>query len=280
MNRKELLKWAVAETGAEKRLEAELLFCHVLDTNRASLLAHDDEPVTGEEENQYRDYIQRYRDGEPLQYLLGTTSFMGLDYYVSPAVLIPRFDTEKVTEKGLQLIEKTEQPVILDCCTGSGAIAVAISHYRPDAVVFAGDLSGDALEVAERNSKTLCEGRVQFRQGDLLEPFDDLKEKLDLLVSNPPYITSEEMRELPADVLSEPHMALWGGEDGLVFYRRLAEEGIHLLKAGGWIALEVGFRQGDAVAELLQKNGYSSVEILKDWQNLDRVVCGKKPLYQ
>ena len=276
MNSRDLLQWALHEVGSDKRLEVELLLCHVLHTSRALLLAHDRDEIEVEQAEAFRQLIIRYRGQEPLQYLLGTASFMGLELLVTPAVLIPRFDTERLVEKALQLLEQIQQPTVLDVCTGSGAIAVAISHYKKDAAVYAGDLSGDALEIARRNDQR-CGTSVQFRQGNLLEPFADLRGQVDLVASNPPYITTQEMGQLPGDVLQEPRMALWGGDDGLYFYRKIVTAAMDLLKPGGWMVFEVGWQQGMAVQQLLEEHGFTQLELLQDWQGLDRVVCGQTP---
>ena len=275
MNRRALLQWGIAETGSKKRLEAELLLCYVLGTSRALLLAHDDMEATEVQIEAYQGMIMQYQSGAPLQYLLGKTDFMGLELQVTPAVLIPRFDTECLVERALQLLEPILQPTVLDICTGSGTIAIAISHYKKDTVVYAGDLSAEALCVAMQNNAQRGT-TVQFRQGNLLEPFSDLQGKVDLLISNPPYVTTEEMQALPEDVRQEPRMALWGGEDGLYFYRKITAAAVTQLHSGGWLAFEVGWQQGDAVRQLLTSHGFGDVKILQDWQGLDRVVCGRK----
>ena len=153
MNSKDLLKWAVTELGVEKRLEAELLLCHVLNTNRALLMAHDTDELETEQVEMFRALVVRRKADEPLQYLLGTANFMGLELLVTPAVLIPRFDTERLVEKALKLLEDCEEPAVLDVCTGSGAIALALQQYKPKATVYAGDLSGEALAVAMQRSE-------------------------------------------------------------------------------------------------------------------------------
>ena len=276
MNSKDLLKWAVSELGSDKRLEAELLLCHVLDTNRALLMAHDTDELAEEKAEAFCELVLRRKADEPLQYLLGTANFMGLELVVTPAVLIPRFDTERLVEKALKLTEEHEAPVMLDVCTGSGAIALALQQYKPKAAVYAGDLSAEALDVAVQNNKR-CGLSVQFRQGNLLEPFADLIGRLDLLASNPPYITTQEMGELPGDVLQEPRLALWGGDDALNFYRKITAKADAMLKPGGWLSFEIGWMQGPAVEQLLKDAGFEQTEIIKDWQGLDRVVCGRKP---
>ncbi|MBQ6853632.1 MAG: peptide chain release factor N(5)-glutamine methyltransferase, partial [Peptococcaceae bacterium] len=260
---KEILQWAIAELGKENRMEAELLLCHVLDTNRALLLAHDTDSIGADKAEAYRTLVARRKAGEPFQYLLGSANFMGLDFIVTPDVLIPRFDTERLVEKALELLQPIAQPIVLDVCTGSGAIAVAISHYKPDAAVYAGDISEAALKVAEQNNQCL-NTHVSFRQGNLLEPFDDLNGTVHLLISNPPYITTQEMQELPIDVQQEPHLALWGGEDGLDFYRILSAKAPLLLRAGGWLMFEIGWKQGAAVSSLMQQQGFQNVAVLQD----------------
>lgn len=271
---KELLQWAVAELGIENRMEAELLLCHVLDLNRALLLAHDTDEADASRIDAYRNLVMKRKAGEPFQYLLGTANFMGLDLLVTPDVLIPRFDTERLVEQALEVLPKKARPVVLDICTGSGAIALAINHYRKDAVVYAGDLSEQALQVAEENNRR-CGTAVTFRQGDLTAPFADLQGMVDVLVSNPPYITTEEMQELPVDVQQEPHLALWGGEDGLAFYRRLVAEAPMLLVNDGWLLFEIGWKQGEAVAQLMLQQGFCDVAVIQDWQGNDRVVIGR-----
>ncbi len=274
INSKQLLQWATVELGGEKRFEAELLLCHVLDTNRALLMAHDTDEVVEEKAEAFRQLVLRRKADEPLQYLLGTANFMGLDLLVTPAVLIPRFDTERLVEKALSLVEENEAPVLLDICTGSGAIALALQKYKPKATVYAGDLSGEALKIAVQNNAR-CSLQVQFRQGNLLEPFADLTSKVDLLASNPPYITTQEMGELPGDVRQEPCLALWGGEDGLYFYRKITTAAMQMLKPNGWLIYEIGYQQGEAVQQLLREAGFIHIEIVKDWQGLDRVVLGQ-----
>ena len=276
---KEVLQWAIAELGSDKRMEAELLLCHVLDTSRALLLAHDTDIITDTNAEAYRALVARRKADEPFQYLIGTASFMGLDFAVTPDVLIPRFDTERLVETCLELLQDIAQPIVLDICTGSGAIAVSISHYRKDAAVYAGDISEAALAIATQNNQRL-DSRVSFRQGDLTEPFADLHGTVHLIASNPPYITTQEMQELPHDVQREPHLALWGGDDGLDFYRKLTTDAPQLLCSGGWLIFEIGWKQGEAVSQLMQQQGFVDVAVIQDWQGNDRVVAGKldKPL--
>lgn len=273
---RELLLEAVEVLGQEKRLEAELLLASVLGMNRANLLAHDREEMASDKAQAFRELIARRADDEPLQYLLGSTSFMGLDFKVAPGVLIPRFDTEILVEEAITCLSGADTPRrILDVCTGSGAIAVSLAKYVRDSEVWASDLSPQALALAEENSQRLA-AQVRFRQGDLLEPFKEaaFDHYFQLIASNPPYITTEEMAELPGDVRREPVMALWGGADGLAFYRRLARESGALLADEGALVMEIGFAQGSAVRQILLDAGFENVRIVKDWQDHDRVAMG------
>lgn len=276
MNGKQLLQWAAEQLGAKKRLEAELLLGHILGRNRALLLAHDEEPVTAVQEEKFRSLVARRRRQEPLQYLLGSASFMGMELQVTPEVLIPRFDTEVLVEHCLRLLQPMSEARVADICTGSGAIAISLSRYSQAKEVWATDLSAAALAVAVENNR-LQQTTVQFLQGDLLTPFDaSFYHFFDLIVSNPPYITSSEIKQLPQDVLQEPMLALWGGADGLYFYRKIIQSAALYLKEGGYLAFETGFTQGAAVQELLYEQGFDEIVLLHDPQGLDRVVSGCK----
>ena len=208
MNSRELLQWAMQEIGNEKRFEVEHLLCSVLHLNRALLLAHDLDVIAAPEKRMFQTKIHQLKQGMPLQYLVGTTNFMGLDFRVSPAVLIPRFDTERLVEMVLQILEPISAPCVLDLCTGSGAIAVAISHERQDAQVWATDISAEALAVAEENNR---ENRttVQFCQGNLFEPFMGGEKVFDVIVSNPPYIPNDQDIEAMVTLFSAVGRSRW-----------------------------------------------------------------------
>ena len=275
-NAKQLLLYGVGELGKDKRLEAEMLLASVLGYSRASLLAHDDDIPSAEQNRAFRALIQRRANHEPLQYLLGSTNFMGMDFMVTPEVLIPRFDTEILVEKALELLRfKDSGKRALDLCTGSGAIAVSMAKFAKDCEVWASDLSANAIQVAQTNSEN--QGvKVSFRQGSLFKPFDQgFDHYFDLIASNPPYITSDEFKALPDEVRKEPTMALWGGNDGLKFYRDIANESTSYLKEEGYLLFEIGFAQGEQVKSIMENAGFISVEIIKDWQGHDRVVWGQ-----
>lgn len=216
---------------------------------------------------------RRRADGEPLQYILGTAPFRHLMLSVGPGTFIPRPETEAVAGRAMELLP--EGGIAVDLCTGSGAIALSISHERPDARVVATETSSEALAWARRNS----DGRVSFHAGDLFEPLDPgLRGSVDVCVSNPPYIAYSEADGLPADVIDhEPHDALFAGSDGLSTIRRIVGEAPEWLRPGGWIVLEIGETQAEPVRDLLGSAGYEAVEITTDLAGKDRMAEGRRP---
>lgn len=268
----ELLRLARDILGADKQFEGQLLLEKALNMPRAMLLAYTDNEVERQKEKTALEFLKQRALGKPLQYLLESANFMGLDFYVAEGVLIPRFDTEVLVQRALAIIGE-KNLAVADICTGSGAIAVSVSVLAPGANVWASDLSPKALEIAKKNNDNLG-GKVSFLQGNLLEPFfaQQMTQKFDLILSNPPYITTEEMAELPIDVKNEPTMALWGGKDGLFFYRKLADGARRLLKPGGRMLLEVGYKQADEVKDILEENNWLDVCFHQDFQGFNRVV--------
>ena len=222
--------------------------------------------------------VARLAMGEPLAYVLGEWEFYGLKLTVDRNVLIPRDDTCAVTalaiNKGLFL---DKDPRILDLCTGSGCIGLAVASRVKDARVTLADISRDALAVARRNiSLNHLGGRVSAVQVDALSKPQAFLGKFDMIISNPPYITAEEMKDLPSSVRNfEPHLALFGGLDGLDFYRSIAEKYAAALKPGGLLAFEIGDTQGDDVCAILEKNGYTVLERRKDFNDRERAVLAQ-----
>lgn len=373
----DLLQWAVIFLGKDKRIEAELLLAHAINFSRAKLIAYPEKVLNLEEQHKFIKTIQLRKEGEPLQYLLGTEDFMGLEFKVTKDVLIPRSDTEVMVEKVIEYVQNmqkeltrqedqatqirknlhnpqgtqadqssqtvqstqdkqiaqstqdkeiiqvgqdTRQIQILDLCTGSGAIAVSLAKHLPNTKLTALDISDAALEIAKSNAKLNgVENKIEFYQGDLFEPLrkrittlkgnlnqnikkylpegpinstkatqiadiktEDIKtaklkiaaSKFHIIVSNPPYITSGEMKDLPKDVHKEPHLALWGGVDGLDFYRKIIKEAPYFLEENGRLFLEIGYKQAKEVSLLLEEKGFKDIEIIQDWNKLDRVVSG------
>lgn len=237
------------------------------------LYTHFDQPLQQEERDQYKALIRQRVDGEPTQYLTGVQEFWSMDFKVTPAVLVPRPETEHLVEASLTRAKQTAQPKILDIGTGSGAIAICLKHELPEADVFAGDISEDALKVAEHNANTLLhDGKnVSFRQGDLFTPFSGMR--FDLIVSNPPYISTEEYNALEINVKDhEPESALHAGEDGLDVYRRLIAGAPDYLNPGGHVLVEIGYGQKDAVVGLFETQGFSIEEIINDYAGIERVI--------
>lgn len=222
--------------------------------------------------------VYRYISGEPLAYILGEWEFYGLKLTVTPDVLIPRDDTCAVAALAIQqslFLEKS--PRILDLCTGSGCIGLAIASRVPDARVTLGDISRDALTIAKKNiTQNHFTGRVSAIPVDALKKPSAFLGKFDLIVSNPPYITTREMEALPKSVADfEPHLALHGGDDGLIFYRAIAENYKEALKPGGFLCLEFGMGQGTAVCEILEYHGYTILERTRDYNDRERAVLAR-----
>lgn len=270
------------------RLDAEVLLGHVLELDRIGLYVNFDRPLEPKEVDAYRETLRRRCRGTPVAYITGHQPFMSTSLHVTPAVLIPRPETELLVEAVNDwLLERPDEgPLyVADVGTGSGAIAVSIALAVPSARLFAIDVSSDALAVARANvAGEGLEERVELVAGDLLTPLlvpprgDEYAGRLHAVVSNPPYVTTEEMALLPTPVREyEPRIALEGGADGLDFYRRLVPAASDVLRPGGLLALEIGHEQGAAVMELLHgHDGWRDVQLRQDFAALDRIVLAVK----
>ncbi|MDN5345500.1 MAG: release factor glutamine methyltransferase [Clostridia bacterium] len=261
----------LAAAGVSRpRLEAEVLLAWAGGYTRPGLLARPGEELAPAAAARFWPAVARRAAGYPLQYLTGRQEFMSLEFKVTPAVLIPRQDTEVVVEAVLQRLDPAGSHTIADCGTGSGAIALSLAHYLPRAIVYATELSPAALAIARQNACNLgLAGRVTFFQGDFLTPLQGLA--LDALVANPPYIPTAELDELPPEVRAEPRLALDGGADGLDAYRVLLAGAPQVLKAAGLLALEIGSNQGPALLELAARAGaYREMVVLPDYGGRDR----------
>lgn len=257
---------------------ARSLICHVSGKNPDLFLADRDLYATEEVCRAVDAGLRRLKQGEPLAYVLGEWDFYGLNLTVSPDVLIPRDDTCAVTSLAIQqALFLNQDPRVLDLCCGSGCIGLAIASRVKDARVTLADLSPEALTVAKRNMmQTKLSARVRCVQVNALEPAPAFLGKFDLIVSNPPYITAEEMEALPISVRNyEPHMALYGGEDGLDFYRSIAKNFSRALKPGGFLCFEFGMGQGDAVCQILEDNDYAVLERVRDYNDRERAVLAQ-----
>lgn len=276
-----LLQWTqqfLRDKGLESpRLEAEILLAHVLGCKRIDLYVRSEDVPTDAQRAAFKDLIKRRVEGCPVAYLVGRREFFQLDFEVSPAVLIPRPETEFLVMEALRLLKTANAPRVLDIGTGSGCIALSIAHRHQSAQVTAVDVSSDALAIAERNAKKHgLADRVRFLKSDL---FDALAgEKFDLIASNPPYIAASEFAGLARDVRDfEPRLALDGGADGLAVYRRLIAQAPAYLGAGGYLLLEIGATQEEPVRQLLDATGsFSEVAVHSDGQKLPRVVQARQ----
>lgn len=259
------------------RRDAELLLLGQLGISHAQLLANPDRELTEEEEFFFWQGIDRRRANEPVQYILGKQEFYGLDFKVTPAVLIPRPETEHLVEAVLQLLPQDQPLEILDIGTGSGILAVTLAHHLPHAEITAVDISVGAIAVARRNAETHHVGdRLHFVVSDLLSTLDHKLERFDAIVSNPPYVAEADRTSLAPEVRDyEPATALFAGETGLDIYRRLIPEACKALKPNGLLALEIGRGQRDAIANLLE--GWRDVSFLNDLQQILRVALARRP---
>ena len=254
----------------EATLDARLLLEAVCGTNRNDLLVHGEQSVTPEAEEKYLGWIGQRAEHIPLQQLTGEQDFMGLTFAVNEHVLIPRQDTEILVEEIMRDLHDGIR--ILDMCTGSGCILLSLLHYSNDCSGVGVDVSEDALAVARQNADRLAEKQAVFIQSDL---FEKVEGSFDLIVSNPPYIRSQEIAGLMPEVREhEPHLALDGKDDGLHFYREIIKGAMLHLKRGGQLFFEIGYDQGEAVQALLAANGYTEIAVVKDYAGLDRVVYG------
>jgi len=265
---------AFEEAGVpDPRIDAELILCHLTGLDRMSMLMRGAANLTSEQEQRFSSLLLSRTQRKPLQYLLGTQVFYGLDFQVDSRVLIPRQETETLCEWGIQHLHRRNHPKALDLCTGSGAIAVTLKHECPHADVTAADLSADALEVAASNAK-LNHADVRFVQGDLWQPVEG--EVFDLILSNPPYIPTQDCETLQQEVMQEPRMALDGGLDGLDFYRRIADGALPHLASGGLIAVEVGIGEAQDVTALFTAAGLCDVQIINDLYGIARIVSARR----
>jgi release factor glutamine methyltransferase len=266
---------AAPGAGDNTPMEAAFLFQKVFGLSRGDLLARGGESPSPEKTAAFEELLRRRLAGEPLQYLLGEWEFFGLPFLVGPGVLIPRPETELLVETALDLIDGVPSPALLDLCSGSGCIPIALGSSRPDAQVWGVELSPQAFSYFEQNLSLNRTGNVTAVAGDIFFlPPEVTRRKYRLITANPPYIPRDDLPRLQREVLAEPSMALDGGVDGLDFYRRLPSLCAPLLEPGGALLLEIGEDQGRAVSALLAEAGYQKVQVLQDLSGLDRVVFG------
>ena len=266
----------------EYESDSRLLFQYLLDADRSFMFMHGMDEVTNEQEEAILKAIEIRQKRVPLQHITGYQNFMGLEFKVSKDCLIPRFDTECLVEEAMLVCNDGDK--VLDVCTGSGCILISLMKYKNNLTGYGLDISDAALNIARENAKLLgnCE-EVFFTDALLKEPvfiqsdlFENITETdFDIIVSNPPYIRSDVIPGLMPEVKDhDPRLALDGGEDGLVFYRKIVDDARNYLKKGGHLLVEIGNDQGDSVKDLFLTNGYKEVRVVKDLSDNDRVVAG------
>lgn len=279
MTIKELLNQAVIMLKNENiefpKNKARMLLQATLKKSREYLMIYDTKEVTQKEREQYIRNVKRLISGEPLQYITGRQEFMKLNFLVTKDVLIPRPDTEILVEEVIQIANLLKNPVILDLCTGSGAIAVALAKYIKNTQIYATDISEKAIEIAKKNAEfNGVKNNIEFIESNLFSKIKDMK--FDMIVSNPPYIETNTIKTLAKDVQNEPKIALDGGKDGLDFYRKIAENAYRFLNRQGYLCLEIGYNQKKAVLQILEsQKRYINIYSKKDLCENDRVIIAQ-----
>ena len=280
---REILSWAEDYLAGyevpDHKAETEYLLSHLLNCKRSGLYLNHDKFLTINEFQILVDWLNRRAAREPSQYIIGEQEFWGLPFKVNRDVLIPRPETELIVEEAIKTVAPDHLPLILDLCTGSGCIAVTLAKEIPGSMVFAVDISEKVLSVARENAERHgVAGRMTFLQGDMFEPLNGLNIKADIIVSNPPYISKKMMADLEPEVKDyEPGAALYGGEDGLDFYRRIVSDAPAYLTAGGYLMLEMGCGQAEKIRNLIgQSNIFEAITVIKDFSGIDRIIKAQR----
>lgn len=262
--------------------EGVILLSKLLAVDKSYIYSFGEREVPKEIEDKFIELMRKVEEGYPIQYIIEEKDFMGLNFYVKEGVLIPRFDTEVLVEYVIEYINKNYKDrniKVLDLCSGSGAIALSIAYYCKNAFVYGVDISNIAIEVSNINKGRFNLDNVEFLKGDLFNALEglNLEGEFEIIASNPPYISRDEIEDLDISVKDyEPILALDGGVDGLDFYRKITKESKRYLKENGLLIYEIGYNQGDSVREILIKEGFKDISILKDLQGHNRVVFGFK----
>ena len=256
---------------------ARRLLEHILNQNKQYLIINQDNQVTKDHEEKYINMLQEIVNGKPIQYITNNQEFMKLNFYVDENVLIPQPDTEILVEEVIEIYNKKEEEnvKILDICTGSGAIGISVANYCKNAKIVETDISKKALEIAQLNCKrNNLEDKIKFIQSDM---FENIKEKFDIIVSNPPYIKTQVIKQLDKQVQEEPFIALDGGEDGLKFYKVLIDYSHKFLNENGYLCIEIGYDQKEEVISLIEKSSkYKEIYSKKDLSGNDRIIICKR----
>lgn len=278
MNIKEIRKIAI-ENLIKSNIEdantkISILLQYLLSMSKTEIMLHENMELDETQKEEIFKCVEEIIEGKPIQYITHHQEFMGLDFYVDENVLIPQPDTEILVEETIHMINRKNENIrILDLCTGSGAIAISIENYARDRniiKIYASDISAEALEIARKNAiLNNEETNIRFIKSNM---FENINDKFDIILSNPPYIETQTIANLSKEVQNEPHIALDGGADGLDFYRIIAKEAKKHLNRNGWILLEIGYNQKESVSNLLQEEKYENITCIKDLNGNDRVI--------
>ena len=262
----------------DSNMKSRIVLADLLNKTKEYLMIHDDEEIEDGLKDIFLNRIERLKNHEPLQYVINKQEFMGFEFYVDKNVLIPQPDTENLVEEVILLSDNLrknykKQLRILDMCTGSGAIAISICKLLENVLIYASDISKEAIKIAEENS-IRNSANVMFFESDLFEKISELY-KFDIIASNPPYIEKEVIKTLSEEVKKEPLLALDGGEDGLDFYNKIAQDAKIYLNKNGYLVFEIGYNQKEEVKKILIENGYKNIYSRKDLGGNDRIVVGQ-----
>lgn len=247
--------------------DAALILSYLLDKNKNSLYLYPDKDLSKDIEDKLIKILEKTKEGYPLQYAIGKWNFYGLDLFVDKRALIPRYETEILVEKILE--DPCKKDRILDIGSGSGAISLSLAKNLENSKIIGCDISKDCLELSNLNKKSLNLSNVDFILSDL---FSNIEGKFDLIVSNPPYINKKDYENLDDKLYYEPKNALYGGEDGLYFYRQIIKKAKYFLNKNGRIYLEIGYDQKDPLIKLLKDEGYKNIKAIKDYNDFDRIL--------
>lgn len=278
MNIKEIRKIAIENliksNIEDSNTKISILLQYLLSMSKTEIMLHENMELDETQKEEIFKCVEEIIEGKPIQYITHHQEFMGLDFYVDENVLIPQPDTEILVEETIHMINRKNENIrILDLCTGSGAIAISIENYARDRniiKIYASDISAEALEIARKNAiLNNEETNIRFIKSNM---FENINDKFDIILSNPPYIETQTIANLSKEVQNEPHIALDGGADGLDFYRIIAKEAKKHLNRNGWILLEIGYNQKESVSNLLQEEKYENITCIKDLNGNDRVI--------
>lgn len=266
------------ENNQTSRLDIELILCKVLNVNRVHIHINIDNNLNENEISEFNKFLNERKNGRPMAYILGYREFMGMDFLVKEGVLVPRPDTEILVEEVIDICKNINNPSIVDIGTGSGAISVSLAKYIKDSNIYSLDISDIPLEVGKINAENNgVDSKITFLKSDLFSALENTDIRFDVVVSNPPYIRKKDIDYLDTDVKDyEPILALDGGEDGLLFYRKISKDSLKFLKNNGILAFEVGHDQADDVKNIMIQNNFKNIKIIKDLADIDRVVIGFK----